>query len=350
MAEAIGDKDGLYAVLGVPPSASPDDVKRAYRQLALQHHPDKRSPPADSVGKSVGNSKEDAAGDEDAETFKRISHAYSVLGDADKRAEYDSLSQPAADVSFEFGQGGSFMFGGLHDILMQTLMHGMPFGAGGPADGIRIFASHGGMMPDMHMHMNMNMNANMNNMFGARQPQSQPEQNRTCDVTVSLTLSEVLLGAQRRISYTDPNTGRGHTLELRIPPGTARGQTLVPGRSGSSPKPLVITFDYDVPAGFRVDYQRGDVFCSVPIDARDVFCGVRATVDLTYETLEIREAPGAYVCPERVYRVPGKGLPVGGQPRGDACIEWRVNWPQELPAGFHKYADVLRRIFKRSVN
>ena len=89
---AATDQRDYYDVLGVPPTATADEIKKAYRQRALEHHPDRN------------------AGDAAAEArFKEAAEAYSVLSDADKRARYDRFGKAA----FQNGGGGD------------------PFGAGG---------------------------------------------------------------------------------------------------------------------------------------------------------------------------------------------------------------------------
>src|ERR1700752_5342093 len=101
-------KQDFYAVLGVPKSADAEELKRAYRKLAMQYHPDRN------------------AGDKSAEQkFKDISEAYDVLKDDQKRAAYDRFGHAAAfeggsrgPGDFPFGAGGGFS-GGFADIFEE---------------------------------------------------------------------------------------------------------------------------------------------------------------------------------------------------------------------------------------
>src|SRR6476661_6263131 len=79
-----------YSVLGVPASAKQDEIKKQYRKLAAKHHPDK-------------NSSDPKA----AETFKEISEAYQVLGDEEKRKQYDQMRKLGAFGGFGGGFGGA---------------------------------------------------------------------------------------------------------------------------------------------------------------------------------------------------------------------------------------------------
>ena len=95
MVDRIMSKD-LYELLGVPQSASPDDIKKAYRRLAKQYHPDQNSAP-------------DAA-----DKFKEVSAAYAILSDPDKRARYDRYGLAGVDPQGAGGFGGGF--GGFTDL------------------------------------------------------------------------------------------------------------------------------------------------------------------------------------------------------------------------------------------
>jgi len=84
----MAHQQDYYAVLGVPASATQDEIKKAYRKLAAKHHPDKN--PNDPKA---------------AETFKGISEAYQTLGDAEKRKQYDEMRRLGAFGGFGGGRG-----------------------------------------------------------------------------------------------------------------------------------------------------------------------------------------------------------------------------------------------------
>jgi len=167
-----------YDMLGVSKSASQDDIKRAYRKLAHQHHPDKGG---------------------DQEEFKKIGEAYRVLSDDQKRAQYDRFGQAGenfAGFGEQGGQSGNWedIFGGQNG---QTGGFSFNFGGGGLGD---IFG-------DM-----------FENAFSTVQAQ------------VEIPLSTALLGGKINLS-----TSQGERIELDIPQTTADGTTFrVRGKGGQT--------------------------------------------------------------------------------------------------------------------
>ncbi len=108
----MADKRDYYEVLGVPKTATADEIKRAYRKLAKQYHPD--------VNKEPGAE----------EKFKEVNEANEVLSDPDKRAKYDQFGFAGVDPNFGAGGGGYSDFGGFDDLndIFGSFFGGSSFG------------------------------------------------------------------------------------------------------------------------------------------------------------------------------------------------------------------------------
>ena len=143
-------KRDYYEVLGVDKSASADEIKKAYRKLAIKYHPDK----------NPGNKEAE-------EKFKEAAEAYSVLSDADKKAKYDQFGHAGVDGAGPDFSGG---FGNLNDILND--LFGGAFGGG--------FGGFGG--------------------FGGGQRRERVYRGRDIRVRVKLTLEEIARGVEKEIS------------------------------------------------------------------------------------------------------------------------------------------------------
>lgn len=158
-----------YEILGVPESASDDDIKRAYRKLAHEYHPDK----------TKGDDKK----------FKEINEAYQVLGNREKREQYDRFGQTFDRQGFQGGEGFGD-FGGLSDILEELF----GFSAGG--------RSHRGGFGDF---------------FGGGFSRSRS----TIQTTLSIDLITAALGGEVEVSV------RGERVKLKIPAGVQNNEALV---------------------------------------------------------------------------------------------------------------------------
>jgi len=147
-------KRDYYEVLGVDKSASADEIKKAYRKLAVKYHPDKNP------------------GDKEAEEkFKEAAEAYSILSDADKKAKYDQFGHAGVDGAAPDFSGG---FGNLNDILNDLFGGAFGGGFGG-------FSGFGGG-------------------FGGGQRQQRVYRGRDIRVRVKLTLEEIAKGVEKEIS------------------------------------------------------------------------------------------------------------------------------------------------------
>jgi curved DNA-binding protein len=317
-----------YTTLGVPREASNADIKKAFRRLARQHHPD------------VAKDKKAAE-----EKFKEINEAYEVLGDPEKRKRYDQLGsrwqegegfrpppdwEPGAGTgtgngsgSYEFNFGGST---GFSDFFEQFFGRGRRAGAGGMFRG----PSHDGGEAAFAL--------------------------RGSDIEgdILVTLDEVMSGSTRTISLqrVDPRTGQTstETIKVRIPPGVQDGQTIrVRGKggegSGGAPSgDLYLRVRLAAHPEFRV---RGtDLYHDLEIAPWEGVLGTSVTVPtLGGGRVKVRFPAGTNNGQE--LRVRGQGLPKGkGGPRGDLYVVTDVQLPQKVTdeerALWEKLRDVSR--------
>ena len=151
-------KRDYYEVLGVDKSATAEEIKKAYRKMAVKYHPDKN--PGDKAAE---------------EKFKEAAEAYSVLSDADKKAKYDQFGHAGVDGAGPDFSGG---FGNLNDIL-NDLFGG---GFGGFGGGFGGFSGFGG------------------GFGGNQQRQQRVYRGRDIRVRVKLTLEEIAKGVEKEIS------------------------------------------------------------------------------------------------------------------------------------------------------
>ena len=194
-----------YAVLGVPRDASLEQIKKAYRRLAREHHPD--------MAKATGSESR----------FKDAAEAYATLKDTEKRAAYDALGSAPTGADFspppqwrqDFGGGGSPMDDMDLADLFASMGRGHPFGQGN----------------------------------------TQPRKGQDHEDAVHISLQDALLGAQMRLQLHD---GEGlRELDVRIPPGVRQGQKIRlrgmggAGRNGGAAGDLYLHVELKPHAVFR---------------------------------------------------------------------------------------------------
>lgn len=294
-----------YDILGVPRSATAEDIKRAYRKLAVKYHPDKN--PGDKAAE---------------ERFKQINEAYAVLSDPEKRKQYDTFGAEGfhqrftqEDIFRGFDVGDLFReFGfGTEDIFGRIF--GTYFGGKSQRSGGRFTGFDFGSFRDLgqtHGH--------------------QALRGQDVEMVLQVTLEEVAMGAERRISYRLGD--RTETLSVKIPKGIESGKRLrLAGKGEAGP--------YGGPPGdlyLRVEVLEHPVFRregrDLTVDREISFAEAALGTEIMVPTVDGRtlnvKVP-AGTQPGSKIRVKGHGLPgLHGQGPGDLYVRVNVRVPRRL--------------------
>ena len=283
------EKD-FYKVLGVPKDASKADIKKAYRKLAQQFHPDSNE--GDKVAE---------------ERFKEISEAHAVLGNDEKRKEYDELRRLGAGGGFGFGAPG----GGNVRINLEDLFGGGGQGAGGLfEDLIRGGGGGGG--------------------FGFRGR----GRGQDAETDVSLDFEDAIYGTMLTLASG---------TKVRVPAGVrdgarikVRGQGQSGGR-GMEPGDLFVRVHVKPHPVFQQG-KDGDLLVEVPLTFPEAALGANVEVPTLDGTVTVKIPPGTQNG--KTLRVKGKGAPRAKGGQGDLHVRVSVEVPQKLS---RKERDALER-------
>ena len=334
-------KRDYYEVLGVSRSANADDMKKAYRKLAMSYHPD-RNP-----------------GDKKAEEkFKEVSEAYEVLADPDKRSRYDQFGHSAFEGAGA-GRGGSegFGFGGFDDIFSDVF--GDIFGGGSSR---RRGAARSGADLRYDLHLSFKDAA-----FGAETEIQVPRYDRcsecggsgakdgevakcpNCDGSGQVRYAQGFFSISRTCDRCQgegqiirnpcpkcDGSGRERktrTVSLKVPPGVENGTRLrVRGEGEAGPRgggsgDLYVIIHVEEHELFT---RRGDdVYCQAPISFTQASLGARVQVPTLDGVVEIKIPPGTQ--PGKLFRIRKKGIPnINGHGRGDQHVEITIKVPTKL--------------------
>ncbi len=265
------EKD-FYKILGVSKDVSDADLKKAYRKLAKEHHPD-RNP---------GDAKAEAR-------FKDISEAYDVLSDANQRKEYDAIRAMGGGARFTAGGQGA----GFEDVFSNL------FGGGFQNQGFPGFGGFGGFGPQ-----------------------------RGSDLTTTSTINFIdsIHGTQLKL------TVHGETVNVKVPAGIQDGQKLkVKGKGQHSPNggpagDLVVTIKVKPHPVFTRDGE--NLMVTVPITITEAILGATISVPtLGAEPVKLKVAPGT---PNgRTLRVKGRGVQLPSK-QGDLLATVEIAVPAHV--------------------
>jgi len=295
-----------YEVLGVPRTATADEIKRAYRQLARKHHPDLQ--PAAERTRA-------------AERFKEINEAYEVLSDADKRARYDAVgSGYKSGTDFTPPPGSEW----------RTSTTAGPTEWEDAADFSDFFASLFGRPAGRGGRTRR----------GGRDGVQVTIPGSDVEAELPVTLLDVLHGVRRRITLEG-----GRNLEVDIPTGVRDGTILrlagqgERGVGGGPPGDLFLRMRLIPDPRYRV--ARDDLEMDLPLWPWQAVLGGQVKIDTPDGTVTLRVPAGTQSG--RRLRLRGRGLPRADGRRGDLHAVARIVVPERPSAAERAAYEALRR-------
>ena len=280
-----------YSTLGVGKNATDDDIKKAYRKLAMKHHPDR-------------------GGDES--TFKKISEAYDILSDPQKKQIVDLGGDPKNQ-----GKGGNSFNQGPFEFHFNT---------GGVPPGMEdIFGRFG---------------------FGSGFGRQPMQKNKTLNINVDITLEDVLSGRDINAEITIPGTGKRKMINIAIPAGIEHGQQIRYEGMGDDairelrPGDLIVNVNVQQHKLFRREHS--DIIIEKVVSVWDAIIGSSLDIEtLDGKMLTINVPQGTRHG--TILSCRGEGLPImRSRNRGNLLIMIKVDMPTNLSASQLDKVKLLR--------
>lgn len=328
-----------YRILGVPKTASAKDIKSAFRRLAREYHPD--------VNKDKPNAEE---------RFKEINEAYEVLGDPEKRKQYDQLGAnwhayeqwqraggrgtPFDFSAFMGGMGGRPRRSGrtlseeeLADLFGNLGGMGGMGGTSGFSDFFRTFFDFGG--------------ATGSTQTRTRRAAPAPARGADIEHEVEITLEEAFSGTARILQLTGPD-GNVRRLEIKLPPGVSEGKGIRysgqgnPGIGGGPAGDLIVRVKIRPHDRFVRDGDNLSLTLRVPLTT--MVLGGEIEVPTLAGPRLLRIPPGT-ADGQRI-RLSGQGMPRLNRPgeRGDLYVEVHAQLPRNLSRRQRELFEELARL------
>lgn len=284
-----------YKTLGVSKNASADEIKKAFRKLAQQYHPDKPT------------------GDE--KKFKEINEAYTVLSDQKKRAQYDQFGQ-----TFSGGGGpqggagfGGFDFSGFDFSQFQQ---------GGRGGGQFEF--------------------DMGDIFSMFTGQGRRRRGRDISIDVTISFKDSILGKQEKISFKRQSDKSIEEMTVTIPPGIDSGEMLrIRGKGepieNGDPGDLYVRIHVTPHKTLRKEGYH--VVAELPVKLTEALLGTKKEIDGVEEKVTIKIPEGIHHG--EILRVRGKGVPVPGRGSGDLLVRISIVMPNKISKKAKEAIEIL---------
>lgn len=279
-------QNDLYKVLGVSKSASQDEIKKAYRKLAIEYHPDK-------------NKSKEAE-----EKFKEINQAYEILGNEQKRKQYDQFGSAAFENGGRGGFGGNPFGGGQGPFTYTYTTNGQGFDFGGFSDPFDIFEQFfgGGASP-----------------FGRRKPA----------YSLSIDFMDAVKGTTKEVNID------GKKKTIKVPAGVSEGSRI-----------QFTDFDVILSVGSHPNFRREgyDIITQVKIPMADAALGTVNEIETVSGKVKLKIPQGTQ--PGTLIRIKGKGVKhIGSTSVGDHYVRVQVEIPSKLSS---KQKEILEQFSSES--
>jgi len=300
-----------YKILGVEKSATEDEIKKAYRKLALKYHPDRNQ------------------GDKASEErFKKINEAYAVLSDPKKRQQYDMIG--AENFGRQYSQEDIFSNVDFESVLRDIginfgSMFGDIFGGGGrkrrPGNHRQNYGGFGGGW--------------------AGQANQQAVKGQDMQMEMAISIDEAVNGGQRILQV--PSSNGFNRVTVKIPAGVTGGKKLrISGKGGTSPT--------GGPAGdlfliVKIQDEKDrhvknrDIYCDTPVPLSTLVLGGNVQVKTSHGEKKVKIKPGTQANTK--LRLAGLGIPaMGNAPKGDLYCRLIPKLPE-------KPSKTVRELFEK---
>jgi DnaJ-class molecular chaperone len=293
-----------YVTLGVSKTASPDEIKDAYRTLAKKYHPD------------LNPGKKEAE-----QRFKEVNEAYEILSDPKKKEEYERRGEEASYAGWQAGPQSDTQYSSRGPFYWQASK-----GGGG-----RYSEQFGGSFEE-DFFANLFGRMKSGRSAGDGESFSVPGQ----DVKYSLTVSfkDAILGSEQTLAFPD-----GKKLRIKIPKGIESGKMLripgqgVPGMNGGPPGDAYIAISVSPSDLFQ--RNGNDIELELPISLSEAVLGAEIRVPTLEEDVLLKIPPG--VTSGSKLRIRGKGVPVLNENRtGDEIVKIKIVMPKTIDPQLEK--------------
>jgi curved DNA-binding protein len=304
--------EDLYQTLGVSKSADADAIKKAYRKLAKDLHPDK----------NPGNKQAEAR-------FKAVNHAFDVINDPKKRRLYDEFGEDGLREGFDperarayknwQSQAGAAGRGGGRAVSFEDLFGGAGGGVSGGVGGFEGFGD----------------------LFG-RTRRRGPARGPDVEAEVTIDFASAVRGTTMELSVG------GRPVTVRIPAGADEGSRVrIAGQGGPSPSggaagDLFLTIHVAPHAHFR--REGDDVHLDLPVTVKEAFGGAKVRVPTIHGAVHLKVPPKTQSG--HVLRLRGKGVHRKGRDAGDFYVHFLVKLPESEDPELSKLVDAMERFQK----